>query len=94
MEQTRPEREELAAEFAKVARVVRRPALRKSFIVDPVGTLEREGVNLRVIPEHVVDTLAELSYDELGLVSRFNDTLVRSGLAVGKYPDTSVAEFF
>jgi hypothetical protein len=63
------------------SKVLASAALRKSFAADPLGTLERAGIDIRAIPERILDTLAELSYEELGVVARVNQTLIESGIA-------------
>ena len=62
--------------------VLARPTLRKSFAADPVGTLERAGIDSGAIPDRLLDTLADLSYEELEVVSRVNRSLLDSGAPV------------
>jgi hypothetical protein len=88
------ERSELLAELAKVIQLIAAPDQRKSFTGDSRGTLEKAGVNLEVIPKEVVDTLAELSYDELALLSRIGESFARAGLVLEDLPDGGRVWFF
>jgi hypothetical protein len=88
------ERSQLVAELAKVIQVIEAPDQRKSFTENPTRALERVGVNLQIIPSEVVDTLAGLSYEELGLLSRICDGFARAGLVMGEFPDGGRVCFF
>ena len=88
------ERSQLLAEIAKVIRLIGAPDHRKSFTGDPRGTLEKAGVNLEVVPKEVVDTLSELTYEELALLSRIGESFTRAGLVMEEYPDGGPVWFF
>jgi hypothetical protein len=93
--QTGPaEREALVAELAKVVEIIGNPEQRKACAGDTEGTLELAGVNLEVIPGEVVDTLAGLSYEELGLLSRICESFADAGLALGEFPKGMRVCFF
>jgi hypothetical protein len=93
--QTGPaERSEQVAELAKVVEIIGDPDQRKAFAGDTEGTLEIAGVNLEIIPREVVDTLAGLSYEELGLLSRIGESFAHAGLAMGEFPDGGRVCFF
>jgi hypothetical protein len=80
------ERAELVAELAKVVQLIAEPDQRKSFTGDLAGTLDAAGVNLQIIPKEVVDTLAELSDEELALLSRVGERFASAGLVLGDVP--------
>jgi hypothetical protein len=93
--QTDPaERAEVVAELAKIVEIIGDPGQRKAFAADTEGTLETAGVNLEVIPKEVVDTLAGLSHQELGLLSRISESFADAGLAMGEVPDGGRVSFF
>ena len=95
MAQTGPvERSAQVAELAKIVDIIGDPDQRKTFAADTEGTLEIAGVNLEVIPGEVVDTLAGLSYEELGLLSRISESFAGAGLALGENPDGGRVSFF
>ena len=95
MAQTGPdERAALVAELAKVVEIIGDPEQRKACAADTEGTLEIAGVNLDVIPGEVVDTLAGLSYEELGLLSRIGESFAGAGLAMGEFPKGMRVCFF
>jgi hypothetical protein len=64
--------------------VLVRPTMRRSFATDPLGTLERAGIEATAIPQGVLDTLADMSYEELGIVGSVAQSLVDSGIARGR----------
>jgi hypothetical protein len=93
--QTDPaERSALVAELAKVAEIIGDPDQRKALAGDTERTLETAGVNLSVIPGEVVDTLAGMSFEELGLLSRIGESLAGAGLAMGEFPKGMRVWFF
>jgi hypothetical protein len=69
-------------EFARFANLITDPHVRREFDKDPLGTLERHGVNVAALPEAVRDFLADLSFEELRLLAHMQETLVDSGLFV------------
>jgi hypothetical protein len=64
--------------------VLARPSTRRSFATDPLGTLERAGIDAQAIPERVPDTLADMSYEELGIVGSVAQSLKDSGISPGR----------
>jgi hypothetical protein len=63
--------------------VLARPTVRRSFATDPLGTLERTGIDVTAIPEGVLDTLADMSYEELGIVGSVAQSLIDSRITLG-----------
>jgi hypothetical protein len=55
---------------SSVMRAMARVAFRKSFNNDPIGTIHRAGMDLKKIPSEMLDTLAELSAEELEIFTR------------------------
>jgi hypothetical protein len=93
--QTGPdERAALVSELAKVVEIIEDPEQRKAFAADTEGTLEIAGVNLEVIPGEVRDTLAGLSYEQLGLLSDIGKSFVGAGLVLGELPRGMRVWFF
>jgi hypothetical protein len=64
--------------------VLARPTTRRSFATDPLGTLERAGIDAHEIPEGVLDTLSDMSYEELGIVGSVTQSLIDSGITLGR----------
>jgi hypothetical protein len=87
-------RSELVAELAKVIQLIAEPGQRKSFTGDSGGPLKGAGVNLQIIPKEVVDTLADLSDEELALLSRVGDSFAKAGLVMGGRPEGRRVWFF
>lgn len=77
-----------------VLRVIHRPALRRSFLSDPEGTLREHGVDLTVFPESLVDVLADMSYEELSVVARLYDEGCEHQLVIGRKSDGGVVCFY
>ena len=75
------------SEFGGAARVVTDiarkvladPEMRRTFADDPRATLQRAGIDAEAVPDRLLETLTGLSYDELGVVARMNETLVDIG---------------
>jgi hypothetical protein len=61
--------------------VLARPTMRRSFATDPLGTLERARIDATAIPQGVLDTLADMSYEELAIVGTVAQSLIDSGMA-------------
>lgn len=61
--------------IVSLQRVLERPATRKSFGVDPLGTLERAGIAVKDLPSEYVNVLAELSPDELDVLGRISSRI-------------------
>ncbi len=79
------ERQAVVTELAKVIQIIEDPDQRRTFLEDPNGTLEKQGVDVGIVPRQVVDTLGGLSFDELGLISRVSGDFASAGLALGEY---------
>ncbi len=62
------------------SRVLADPERRRAFVDDPAGTLRRAGIDADAVPDAVLKTLTALSFDELGVVARVNESLVDAGL--------------
>jgi hypothetical protein len=62
--------------------VISDPERRRAFAEQPHRTADEFGVDLRVLPDPVVDTLTKLSDDELRLLAELNQTLIGQGLYV------------
>jgi len=62
-------------ELLKLAALLADAEKRKSFYLDPDGTMAKEGVDASAIPAGLLDTLRNLSHLELGVVSRVNGML-------------------
>lgn len=69
-------------ELARFANLITDTRVRRDFDNDPLATLEREGVNVAALPDAVRDFLADLSYEELRLLARMQETMVASALYV------------
>jgi hypothetical protein len=69
-------------QFAKFANLISSVHLRREFDRDPLATLAKQGVNVDALPEPVRDFLADLSFEELRLLARLQETMVGSGLSV------------
>jgi hypothetical protein len=60
-------------------RVLADPQTRRAFADDPTGTLQRAGIDPEAVPGRLLETLTSLSFDELGVVARMNESLVDVG---------------
>ena len=69
---------EQGGHWEKLGNVIADPTLRDAFSTDPDGTLEGQGVDKGAIPDEVLDTLRELSPEELRLLGRFREPLQRA----------------
>jgi hypothetical protein len=69
-------------ELASIANLITNTRVRRDFDHDPLGTLEREGVNVDALPDPVRNFLADLSYEELRLLAHMQETMVAAGLYV------------
>ena len=67
---------------AQLAHLIADAEQRSAFVANPVGTLEQAGVTVEHIPQSLLDNLTSLSEDELGIVSRHCEELVRAGFFV------------
>jgi len=67
-------------EIAKVTDAIARPAIRKMFAIDPIGALERAGVDISKVPETTVDVLASLAPWELEVLGRVTELARSKGL--------------
>jgi hypothetical protein len=66
--------------FAKLGNLLRDPKGRKEFWLDPQKALRRVGVHHGEIPEPVQKVLQDLSYEELRVLGRVNDSLDEAGV--------------
>ncbi len=71
-------------QLARILDVITRPALRRAFLANPMGTLERHGVNLDDVPTGFIDVLADMTYEELGVVARL--VSYEEGIVIGQTP--------
>ena len=69
-------------QFAKFANLISSAHLRREFDRDPQGTLVKQGVDVDALPEPVRDFLTDLSFEELRLLARLQETMVESGLSI------------
>jgi hypothetical protein len=51
--------------LASLVRSLNRPSFRKSFVIDPLGTVGRAGLNVEHLPSAQLDILAGLSAQEV-----------------------------
>lgn len=68
-------------QLARLGDAIARPAIRKSFAVDPIGALERAGVDLEAVPTETVDLLASLEPWELEVLGRVSEQARLRGVA-------------
>ncbi len=62
---------EMLDQIGRALNVICRPALRRAFLANPWATLEEHGAG--DLPEGLVDVLANMTYEELGVVARLCD---------------------
>jgi hypothetical protein len=62
-------------------------AMRKSFSADPLGTLERAGIDYGTVPKEFLDVLADMSYEELTVVSRVVESMIDLGISIQIGPE-------
>jgi len=67
-------------EIGKVSDALARPAIRKMFAIDPIGALERAGVDMSTVPETTVDLFASLAPWELEVLGRVTELARSKGL--------------
>lgn len=84
---------EAADQLAKVAEVLRDENMRRGFASDPRATLQQGGVDPDRLPSGAVDMLAGLSPQEVGLLMRLNDRMMKAGLVV-EGPNGGRVSFF
>lgn len=65
--------------------VISRPALRRAFLSDPLGTLKEHGAG--DLPRELVDVLADMTYEQLSVVARLYDDECEAGLFIGRRLD-------
>ncbi len=65
-------------DLQKLGDLIADPELRKAFWLDPDATLDQQGVNKGAVPNELLDTLRDLSFDELRFLGRFRGTLLRA----------------
>lgn len=69
-------------ELARFADLITDRDVRRAFDSDPIGTLKDRGVNVDALPPAVLEFFADLSYEELRLLARLQETMVASRLSV------------
>jgi hypothetical protein len=57
-------------QLQRLGDAIARPSIRKAFERNPIAALEMAGVDVRRVPEEVVDLLADLSPWELEVIGR------------------------
>jgi hypothetical protein len=67
--------ESASEHMQKLGDVISDPKLRKSFFIDPSGTLRDAGVDVDEIPHAVRETLFDLSHEELRSLARVKGSL-------------------
>jgi hypothetical protein len=73
---------EAMAAVARLSTIIADPEMRRAFVTDPSGTLERAGVNAEYIPQRLLETLMSLGEDELEVLARMCEDLTESGFYV------------
>jgi hypothetical protein len=73
---------EAVAALARLAQVLDRPDGRESFVADPVAALRQSDIAEDAVPRGLLDFLRSLSPEELEILSRHCQELVRSGYFV------------
>jgi hypothetical protein len=63
-------------------KVLANTAVRKSFAADPIGTLRGAGIDPSSVPEQFLDVLADMSYEELTVVSRVSDSMIAADISI------------
>ncbi len=71
-------------EIAKIGDALARPAIRKMFAMDPIGALERAGVNVSKVPEATLDLLASLQPWEVEVLGRVAELAKSKGIQTMK----------
>ena len=61
--------------------VLAHAAMRKSFADDPMEALAGAGIAAADLPSKLLDTLADMSFEELGVVARVGAALLDSGFS-------------
>jgi hypothetical protein len=67
--------------------VLAKTAVRKSFAADPIGTLQGAGIDPSSVPEEFLNVLADMSYEELTVVSRVTDSMIDDGISIRTGPE-------
>ena len=73
--------EEPSSELHKLGEVISEPGQRKAFADDPEKTLTDAGIDVGRLPDEVRSTLFNLSYEELGIISRVKESLDQAGVS-------------
>lgn len=94
MEQQEMSDSDMVEQVANVLEVIRRPALRRQFLTHPEQTLRDNGVDLDVFPTEMVDVLADMSYDELGVVAHLHEQSIRHNVEIGRSVDRGIRLHF
>ncbi len=70
-------------QLAGALHVITQPALRRAFLANPLGTLQQYGAG--DLPEGFVNALADMTYEELGVVARL--VSYEEGVVIGQTLD-------
>jgi hypothetical protein len=68
--------------LARFAAVIGDPQGRAAFAEDPKGTLEQAGVALQHLPDGMVERYGGMGIDELTVIAKHCDELVRQGFYI------------
>jgi hypothetical protein len=68
-------------ELRKLGKLLEERGNRRAFADEPQKALEAAGIDASKIPEGVMKTLSELSYEELEVVSRVREDLLAAGVS-------------
>jgi hypothetical protein len=82
MEQGQYGQAEVEAISQLALNVLAKTPVRKSFAADPMGTLQRAGIDPDSLPEEFLNVLADMSYEELTVVSRVTDSMIDAGISI------------
>jgi hypothetical protein len=69
-----------AKAYAVFNEAIADPDRRRALADDPEGTFKAAGVKLSDLPGRLRSLLKDLSYEELRVLHRYNDTLVKANL--------------
>lgn len=75
-----PATQEQLDQLARALDVITRPVLRRAFLANPLGTLKQYGAG--DLPEGFVNALADMTYEELGVVARL--VSYEEGVVIGQ----------
>jgi hypothetical protein len=73
---------EAMAAVARLSAMIADPEMRRAFVADPSGTLERAGVNAEYVPQPLLESITSLGEEELELLARVCEDLIEAGFYV------------